>query len=201
MNEAKTCNNCVYSYTYSEYSARNGNLTMNVEGVLKQANPDKGNFVTNFFGSAPTFFCIRLQKQKLSGDFVDMPIKATDSCNYFKPITTADNAGFKKGKRECFLTTACVEYMKKADDCEELTTLRNFRDTYVKNLIDGEALIEEYYKVAPNIVAKINASDKKDEYYQNIYSTIQICLHHIAEDKKEQALQEYRAMVLRLQNI
>ena len=56
MDEAKTCNNCIYSYTYSEYSARNGNLMMNVEGVLKQANPDKGNFVTNFLGTAPAFF-------------------------------------------------------------------------------------------------------------------------------------------------
>lgn len=201
MDEAKTCNNCIYSYTYSEYSARNGNLMMNVEGVLKQANPDKGNFVTNFLGTAPAFFCIRLQKQKFSGDFVDKPIKATDSCNYFKPITTADNAGFKKGKNGCFLTSACVEYMQKADDCEELTTLRNFRDTYVKNSVGGEALIDEYYKIAPNIVAKINASDKKEEYYQSIYSTIQICLRYIAENKKEEALQEYHAMVLRLQNI
>ena len=91
--------------------------------------------------------------------------------------------------------------MQKADDCEELTTLRNFRDTYVKNSVGGEALIDEYYKIAPDIVAKINASDKKEEYYQSIYSTIQICLRYIAENKKEEALQEYHAMVLRLQNI
>ena len=125
-------------------------------------------------------------------------VNSGDSCNKFRPYDNEKDRGFKK---DCFLTSACVEYMNKADDCEELTALRAFRDTYVKNSVGGETLIEEYYKVAPAIVAKINESNKKDEYYQSIYSTIQICLQYIAENKKEEALQEYRAMVLRLQNI
>ena len=47
----------------------------------------------------------------------------------------------------CFITTVCCEYKGLADDCEELTILRKFRDTYVP-----KQLVKEYYKIAPKIV-------------------------------------------------
>ena len=43
----------------------------------------------------------------------------------------------------CFLTTAVCEYLGKADDCEELTTLRDYRDQWLAKQPGGVELIEE----------------------------------------------------------
>ena len=42
------------------------------------------------------------------------------------------------GSGGCYLTTACVVAKNLPDDCEELTALRNFRDTYLRNHENGE---------------------------------------------------------------
>ena len=65
----------------------------------------------------------------------------------------------------CFITTAVCEEEGKPDDCAELTAFRAFRDGYLRSCPDGPALIEEYYDIAPGIVACINlASDRKETY-------------------------------------
>ena len=75
-----------------------------------------------------------------------------DRCPYFKPGASQSSSG-------CYLTSACVEAMQKSDDCFELTTLRRFRDEWLANQPGGKEEIEEYYRIAPEIVAKIHASD------------------------------------------
>lgn len=147
-------------------------------------------------------YCVLLVEKSLFGEDHYKQVSPSASCNHFTPISTAENSGYTGSSgSSCFLTSACVEYLHKADDCEELTKLRKFRDTYVKNSVGGDALIKEYYAVAPAIVEKINLSDKKDEFYQNIYDMIQVCLAYIDRNENEKALQEYKAMVLRLQTI
>ena len=88
--------------------------------------------------------------------------------------------------------------MGKADDCEELTVLRSFRDTYLKSTQEGRALVEEYYSVAPLIVEKINSSDKKEKYYEYIYEVVEKCVKLIGIGEKERALNEYKFMTLNL---
>lgn len=115
------------------------------------------------------------------------------SCSKFEPNTY--QSGSSSG---CFLTSACVDYLGKADDCEELTALRNFRDTYMKSTEEGKKLVEEYYAVAPKIVESINASDKKDTYYQYINEVINKCLKLLERKEYERTLNEYKFMVQNL---
>lgn len=102
---------------------------------------------------------------------------------------TSQNSGFSLG---CFLTTACCEYKGLEDDCEELTILRNFRDTYVPH-----DLVEEYYRIAPNICIKIQG-DK--ETLEHIYNIIKACVEDIKADRKQSAMNRYINMVNELRN-
>ncbi len=98
----------------------------------------------------------------------------------------------------CTLITECLKYKGMSEDCEELTTLRKFRDEYLKSTKEGRKLVEEYYAVAPKIVEKINASDKKDKYYQYIYEVIEKCVKLIERGENERTLKEYKFMVTNL---
>ena len=78
--------------------------------------------------------------------------------------------GFRKKKflGLCFITTAVCESEGKPDDCAELTAFRAFRDGYLKAQPDGEALIEEYYRIAPTIVMCIDVCGDRTERYAAI---------------------------------
>lgn len=119
-------------------------------------------------------------------------VNRSNSCNNFSQRSTAGNSGFQGG---CFLSSACVEYLGKPDDCEELTKLRAFRDNFMKPTDYGSKLVDEYYQVAPKIVAKINASNNKDKYYADIYKTIVLCIKAIDGGKNNDALTLYKEMV------
>ena len=93
----------------------------------------------------------------------------------------------------CFLTTACCEYKGLPDNCDELVTLRDFRDTFVPR-----NLVEEYYRIAPNIVVKIEGNE---EALEHVYLVVQQCVKDIKEDRKEEALKNYRNMVEELTTI
>lgn len=120
-------------------------------------------------------------------------VNYSGSCNYFSGRNTSSNSGYKGGG--CFLTSACTEFLGKPDDCEELTKLRAFRDNYMKSSESGKKLVEEYYRVAPKIVDKINASENKNKYYSEIYKTILQCLAEIDRCKNDEALKLYKQMV------
>ena len=101
----------------------------------------------------------------------------------------------------CFLTSACVAYMKKSDDCKELTVLRAFRDGYLAKTEQGKALVDEYYAIAPAIVEKIDKSPSANEYYQDIYQTVLRCVDAIEKGDNETAVDLYKQMVLKYQAI
>jgi hypothetical protein len=109
--------------------------------------------------------------------------------NASAPITSssARNQSFNFG---CFLTTACCEYKGLPDDCEELTILRQFRDTFVPR-----ELIDIYYKIAPAIVERIKYDKVVLEY---IYRTIQDCVEMIKLGYNQLALETYKEMVTKL---
>ena len=71
---------------------------------------------------------------------------------------------------------------KSEDDCYELNLLRDYRDRYLAADRKGEALIEEYYNVAPTIVNRINKEENAGEIYENIYQEyLQKCVHLIEQ--------------------
>lgn len=70
---------------------------------------------------------------------------------------------------QCYLTTACMRNMSGTfnDKCEELQTLRWFRDNFV-SFED----ISYYYEIAPSIVKAINKSENKEKTYNYIYDKV-----------------------------
>lgn len=123
----------------------------------------------------------------------DREVQAYGSCSHFYPYNNNDD--YTPSGSGCFLTSACAEYLGKPDDCEELTKLRAFRDGYMKKSESGRALVEEYYKTAPEIVRKIESSGKKDEYYSYINSVVNECIADIDAGRNDAALDKYVAMV------
>lgn len=100
----------------------------------------------------------------------------------------------------CFITTAICMEEGKADDCEELTAFRNFRDGYLRSCPDGEALIKEYYNIAPGIVLHIDLDRNKERIYRNLRTTyLQPCYEDIQNGRLQQCKKRYTAMVRNLE--
>ncbi len=73
-------------------------------------------------------------------------------------MAQVQNAGqftVAKNLSPCFLTTAACEHMGMPDDCYVLTTLRTYRDGWMKVNAPGE--VGRYYREAPGIVARLDA--------------------------------------------
>jgi hypothetical protein len=102
-------------------------------------------------------------------------------------------------KRGCFITTAVCESFGKADDCRELMLFRAFRDNWLKRQNDGEALIEEYYRIAPGIVAEIDSQENRSVVYRSIWDNyLADCLKMINAGDFDGCKQRYVAMVKNL---
>ena len=93
----------------------------------------------------------------------------------------------------CFLTTACCEYKGLGDNCEELTVLRNFRDTKVP-----KDTVRKYYSIAPSIVEKIKDSPEHLEY---VYGVITECVKDIRLNNDSDAIDKYSNMVVKLSSL
>ena len=106
--------------------------------------------------------------------------------------------GFKQ--RLCFITTAVCKSLNKPDDCHELTTLRAYRDQYLLQECQEQELVEEYYRVAPDIVKHIDRQPSCDIIYKNILEEyIQPCIQLIEAGKNEACKELYMKMVRTLQ--
>ena len=101
----------------------------------------------------------------------------------------------------CFITTATCKSKNLPDDCHELTTLRSFRDTFMKKNPEMKAEVEEYYKIAPVICATINKLENSDEIYDSIRN---LYLNDAVKAVDKQELQKahdiYKKMVLDLKS-
>lgn len=102
----------------------------------------------------------------------------------------------------CYLTSACTEARGLPDDCHELTTLRAFRATYVRSQPDGEADIQHYYAVAPQIVKAIHALDCAEamQVLDRIYTElVQPCIQLIEQEHLQDAYHLYKQYALLLE--
>lgn len=102
----------------------------------------------------------------------------------------------KEADKFCFITTATCNSLNKSDDCYELTTFRNFRDTWLLHQDNGSSLIKGYYEIAPLIVDKINRLPNSREIYQSIWDEwLSTCLELIEQGKNEDCKLRYIDMV------
>ena len=105
-------------------------------------------------------------------------------------------------KEGCFISTACLEAEGLSDNCLELKILRKFRDDFVLKTEKGEREIEEYYRIAPIIVSKINSHENSQEIYKTLFgSMIESALNFIERGEFPRAYKHYKDSVLRLKEI
>lgn len=114
--------------------------------------------------------------------------------NYESRVTQEAQEATGEGEDGCFLTTACVCYAGLPDNCDELMTLRRFRDRYVFTLEGGPEILTEYYRIAPRILIAINSSPARDETLSSIWETIKRTIRAIEEGNHSSALQAYSEM-------
>ena len=124
-------------------------------------------------------------------------------CTYIKAYVDPDEAACSHHKsREsgggCYLTSACCACRGLPDDCRELTAMRRLREYYLKNSEDGYGIVTEYYRTAPVIVEKIDASPDRAGLYDRIYETAKCCAALVEKGDYEGAKSAYLAMVERL---
>jgi hypothetical protein len=94
----------------------------------------------------------------------------------------------------CFITTAICQTYGKPDDCEELTTLRQYRDTFLKENHPEE--IQTYYNIAPAIVQAIQNRDDAAVVWTDLYRHYLVpAIEAIQEGQFESAYSIYKDMV------
>ena len=117
--------------------------------------------------------------------------KSTDENTSSRRKYTADDFGTM-----CFITTAVCEGLGKKDDCYELMTLRNYRDTWLANSEGGQELIKEYYRIAPLIVSRMKTSERYFEYCVFLLENyINPCIDMIEKKEYEKCREKYKQMV------
>ncbi len=99
----------------------------------------------------------------------------------------------------CFITTACVEEKGLDDDCDELMTMRQFRDDLVQKDSVFRVKVVEYYEKAPQIIEKIQASNRRSEVLSDLYDRmIAPCVSLYKQGKKEECKELYLSHYERL---
>ena len=122
---------------------------------------------------------------------------------YYKPdgkrSNSSSRSGSGSGTEGCYLAAACVAAKGLPDSCEELQTLRSFRDGYLASQPDGQMEIEQYYAIAPKIVAAVNQRPDAAEIWNRIYEELVLpCVQMIHANQNAEVHRLYREYSLKL---
>lgn len=99
---------------------------------------------------------------------------------------------------DCFITTACVKYYHLDDNCYQLETLRNFRDSYLLKSERGKKEVAKYYSVAPGLVLRLKKDTHHKRIYEHLFSQINEACQAIESREFQKAEQIYKKAVLGL---
>lgn len=118
-------------------------------------------------------------------------IVQTQSTERVKAMPSGGGGGF------CFITTAICEAENLPDDCEELTTLRRFRDEYMMASPELRVLVGQYYDMAPAVVEILKSQpDGGREVFAHLKTAFIIpAIRAINAERHAEALTIYRRMV------
>lgn len=118
----------------------------------------------------------------------------TSDTSWIDDILSGGDGGSGDSEDEgCFITTAVCKYLGKPDDCDELQTLRAYRDSWMRE--NQPADVVEYYKEAPALVAKLEAKGSSSVFFKYLYDVyILQALIHIEDGKPELAHSTYKEM-------
>ena len=116
-----------------------------------------------------------------------------------KPSSSKSGSHPGSGSEGCYLTSACVAARGLSDHCEELQTLRSFRDGYLASQPGGRSEIEQYYATAPAIVEAINKSSTAAAVWNAVYEElVKPCVQMIHANQNAQAHQLYKSYANKL---
>ena len=101
------------------------------------------------------------------------------------------DTGHSRKKSGCFITTTVCEFKGLPDDCLELRTMRAFRDQHLLKSSAGQALVAQYYAIAPAIAERLT----KPADLERVWLSIQSCVSAIQSERFEQASVEYQSVV------
>ncbi|MDY3919985.1 MAG: CFI-box-CTERM domain-containing protein [Candidatus Limivivens sp.] len=169
-----------------------------IEAIPKKSQKEQILMDFNFCLAAYVYPCILEFGRESSEPLKDKMLAAWKEAFPKTNVQAANfetiNQGFKR--KFCYITTAVCETFGKPDDCYELNLFREYRDTYLAGREDGEAIIEEYYDLAPTIVKHIDRQQNKKEIYQNIWDVyLEPCMRMIEEARNEECMDLYIRMV------
>jgi predicted GTPase len=129
-----------------------------------------------------------------------IPVVGTAIGTAFGAVAGTVVAGAKHVKEffedNCFITTATCKVLGKPDGCYELNAFRGFRDNWLVKQPGGNALVSEYYEIAPEIVSAIEKEPRKDDIYRSIWDEyLTKCLADIEAGEYKECKKKYTAMV------
>ena len=119
----------------------------------------------------------------------------------YKTDDSSGSSGSPNVDEGCFLTTACVISKGLPDDCDELQTLRAYRDGYLSGRPGGREDIAHYYDIAPKIVNAVNRTTYPSRVWEDLYNELVLpCVRYIKDGHNDEAYGLYRKITLRLEN-
>lgn len=158
--------------------------------------------INGFSKATPKLADLREKEQKRTAaqTTTNQHTQDTSSNRYNSDENYSNSREFVSSSDEgCFITSAVCQSEGKADDCEELSAFRRYRDEILMKTSDGQALVEEYYKIAPEIVKRINQEpDCKKTYRYLDEHFIQPGYLLLSEGKGDEAKELYMEGVLML---
>jgi hypothetical protein len=183
-----------------------------IEAIEKDISNSKGEGITSskkrlldqyrFFLAVYTIPMIRFLKYEISEPLAESIIDKWRNRYPQYAFNKGDYSELKSGferKGLCFITTAVCERMDKPDDCYELKTFRKFRDTYMQQTKERQELVEEYYRIAPVIVASIDLQPNRIGKYNDIWQEyLQPCLKDMEDNYLDKCEERYAKMVQNL---
>lgn len=113
-------------------------------------------------------------------------------------ISAADYDSIAQGfkRKLCYVTTAVCLNLNKGEDCEELRLIKEFRDGYLSSTEEGQALIDEYYDIAPTLVKRIAKDAGAQEKYVWLWNTyIAPCVEYIKNGRPGDCKETYCDMM------
>ncbi|NDB57408.1 hypothetical protein EB001_03045 [bacterium] len=112
--------------------------------------------------------------------------------NLTVPALSRGVESWSSGGCGCYITTACVKYMHLHDDCDELITLRHFRDNYMLSSNNTKEMVDMYYSIAPDLVKAIETKEDAYEIFKHTYEVyILEAVRLIKLEKNREALGVY----------
>ncbi|MEI3520757.1 MAG: CFI-box-CTERM domain-containing protein [Anaerosacchariphilus sp.] len=175
-----------------------------LEGIPKKGKKNEQQINYNMILAVYVFPAILEQKQKNDSAEPLTDVLVAKWNEAFKTsVGKADYEKIEQGfhRKFCYITTAACERQGKADDCYELELLRSYRDEYLLKRKDGEAMVKEYYNIAPTIVNRIGRQEDADAVYEEIWNDyLMDCIHKIENGENEACRERYTEMVYDLKN-